>query len=142
MDETQVENILRHPLVAVASDSGVREFNAGQPHPRGYGTNARVLGKYVRERRLIGLEEAVRKMTSMPASAFRFQDRGQIRPGAIADLVIFDPNTIIDKATFDKPHAYAEGVDRVIVNGVAVFEDGKMTGATPGAPVKGPGTAE
>lgn len=139
MDEQQVENIMRHPLVGIASDSGVREFNAGQPHPRGYGTNARVLGRYVRERKLITLEEAVRKMTSMPARAFRFDDRGVLRPGASADVVVFDPDTVIDKATFDAPHAYAEGFEFVFVNGVAVIRDGQMTGALPGRPVYGPG---
>lgn len=137
MDEGQVENIMRHPLVGVASDSGVREFNAGQPHPRGYGTNARVLGKYVRERKLIGLEEAVRKMTSMPALAFRLHDRGVLRAGAVADVVVFDPDTVADRATFDAPHAYAEGFACVIVNGTPVIRDAAMTGALPGRPVRG-----
>jgi N-acyl-D-aspartate/D-glutamate deacylase len=109
------------------------------PHPRGYGTNARVLGKYVRERRLITLEDAVRKMTSQPALAFRFDDRGIIRPGYAADLVLFDSEKVIDKATFEKPHQYPEGIPTVIVNGHVVLRDGQLTGLLPGEPVLGPG---
>jgi N-acyl-D-amino-acid deacylase len=139
MDEEEVEDILSHPLVAVASDSGVRSFGVGQPHPRGYGTNARVLGKYVRERKLIALEEAVRKMTALPAQAFRFADRGLVRPGYVADLAIFDPDAVVDKATFEQPHAYADGFRHVIVNGHLVLENGRMTGLLPGGPVLGPG---
>src|SRR5204863_5358153 len=95
MAEPEVENILKNPLVSVASDSGIRNIGTGQPHPRGYGTNARVLGHYVRDRHLITLEDAIRKMTSQPAAAFRFKDRGLIREGMNADIVIFDPDTII-----------------------------------------------
>jgi N-acyl-D-amino-acid deacylase len=112
------------------------------PHPRGYGTNARVLGRYVRERKLITLEDAVRKMTSLPASAFRFADRGLIRAGYVADLTIFDPETVSDKATFEQPHAYAQGVRHVIVNGRLVLEGGEMTGLLPGGPVYGPGMSD
>lgn len=139
MDETEVKNILAHPLVGVASDSGVRVFGSGMPHPRGYGTNARVLGRYVRELGVITLEDAVRKMTSQPATAFRMADRGTIRVGAFADLVIFDPDTVIDQSTFDQPHQYPLGIETVIVNGTVVFEDGKMTGAKPGDVIYGPG---
>jgi N-acyl-D-amino-acid deacylase len=135
MDEAEVVNILRCPLVAIASDSGVREFNTGQPHPRGYGTNARVLGRYVREQRVITLEDAVRKMTSLPAAAFRFRDRGLLREGFVADVTIFDPQRVIDRATFETPHAYAEGIEYVIVNGKVVLEQGKMTGAIPGTTI-------
>lgn len=142
MDEREVEQIMKHPLVSIASDSGVRSFGSGMPHPRGYGTNARVLGRYVRERKLITLEEAVRKMTSMPAIAFRLADRGLVRPGYVADLTIFDPETVSDRATFEKPHAYAEGVRHVIVNGRLVLHNGEMTGLLPGAPVDGPGTSK
>jgi N-acyl-D-amino-acid deacylase len=142
MDEEEVEDILASPLVSIASDSGVREFGAGVPHPRGYGTNARVLGKYVRERKVTTLEDAVRKMTSMPATAFRMADRGLVRPGYVADLTIFDPATVTDKATFEKPHAYAEGVRHVVVNGRLVLRDGEMTGLLPGGPVLGPGAAK
>jgi N-acyl-D-amino-acid deacylase len=139
MDEADVENILRHPLVAVASDSGVREFGVSQPHPRGYGTNCRVLGRYARERGVISMEDAVRKMTSLPATAFRFSDRGLVREGFVADLVAFDPATVEDRATFDKPHQYSVGMVHVIVNGQAVIRDGQMTGTLPGKPVYGPG---
>jgi N-acyl-D-amino-acid deacylase len=138
MNDTEVENIMRNPLVAVASDSGLRVFGVGVPHPRGYGTNTRVLGRYVREKKLFSLEEAVRKMTSMPAATFRFTDRGLIKEGYAADLVIFDPQTVEDRATFDKPHQYPVGLTDVIVNGVPVLRDGKMTGKLPGKPIYGP----
>jgi N-acyl-D-amino-acid deacylase len=139
MAEEDVENILRNPLVAVASDSGVREFGVAMPHPRGYGTNCRVLGVYARERRVITLEDVVRKMTSLPATAFRFADRGLLREGMVADVVVFDPSTVSDRATFEKPHAYSVGMVHVIVNGEFVIRDGNMTGALPGRPVYGPG---
>lgn len=139
MAEPEVENILKNPLVSVASDSGIRRIGTGQPHPRGYGTNARVLGHYVRERKLIPLEDAIRKMTSQPAIAFRFKDRGLIREGYVANLNIFDPDTIIDKATFEDPHHYSVGVRDVIVNGELVMENEKLTGKLPGRPVYGPG---
>src|SRR4029079_14127855 len=99
MDEREVADIPRCPLVSIASDSGIRSFGTGQPHPRGYGTNARVLGHYVREKHTIELEDAIRKMTSQPATAFRFSDRGLLRPNYVADVTIFDPATIIDKST-------------------------------------------
>jgi N-acyl-D-amino-acid deacylase len=135
MNETEVETIMRSPLVAVASDSGIRDYRVGVPHPRGYGTNARVLGRYVRERKVMSLEEAVRKMTSLPALSFRFQDRGTIKAGGAADLTLFDPATVIDKATFEEPHQYADGIAHVIVNGRFVLRDGEMTGELPGKPV-------
>jgi N-acyl-D-amino-acid deacylase len=109
------------------------------PHPRGYGNNARVLGRYVRELKLITLEDAIRKMTSLPAQTFGFRDRGLIREGFAADLVIFDENTIADQATFDKPHQYPLGISYVLVNGVAVFENNQMTTARPGIALRGPG---
>jgi N-acyl-D-aspartate/D-glutamate deacylase len=102
------------------------------PHPRGYGNNARVLGEYVRERKVITLEEAVRKMTSLPAAHFGFAGRGVIAEGAAADLVVFDPATVKDEATYPAPHAYASGIPHVIVNGVFVVRDSKATGARPG----------
>jgi N-acyl-D-amino-acid deacylase len=142
MDEADVSNILRHPLVAVASDSGIRVHGSGQPHPRGYGTNARVLGRYVRELKLLTLEDAVRKMTSLPATAFRFTDRGLVREGFAADLTIFDPAKVTDKATFDDPHHYAEGITAVLVNGQVVFADGQMTGTLPSQPLLGPGVKQ
>ena len=139
MDESDVVNILRCPLISIASDSGVREIGTGQPHPRGYGTNARVLGRYVREQHVITLEDAIRKMTSQPATAFRFHDRGFLRAGFAADITIFDPQRVSDLATFDKPHQYSVGIDYVIVNGEVVMEHEKMTEKLPGVGIRGPG---
>ena len=139
MSEDDVRNIMREPFTMIASDSSVREFNVGMPHPRGYGDNARVLGEYVRNQHLIPLEDAIRKMTSLPAQTFSLRDRGQIREGFVADLVIFDDATVTDKATFDKPHQYAVGFSNVIVNGQIVFDGLKMTGAMPGQPLYGNG---
>ncbi|MGH9947476.1 MAG: N-acyl-D-amino-acid deacylase family protein, partial [Pyrinomonadaceae bacterium] len=109
MNEEDVQNIMRQPFTMIAADSGVREFGSGVPHPRGYGNNARVLGRYVRELKIITLEDAIRKMTSLPAQTFGLRDRGQIREGFAADIVIFDEKKIGDKATFEQPHQYAEG---------------------------------
>lgn len=139
MSEDDVKTIMREPFTMIASDSGVRTFGAGVPHPRGYGNNARVLGRYVREQKLITLEDAIRKMTSLPAQTFGLRDRGQLREGFAADIVIFDDARIIDKATFDAPHQYAEGFSSVIVNGKVVFSDSKMTGEMPGAALYGAG---
>jgi N-acyl-D-amino-acid deacylase len=132
MSEGDVQNIMREPFTMIASDSGVREFGAGVPHPRGYGNNARVLGRYVRELKVITLEDAIRKMTSLPAQTFNLRDRGQIREGFAADIVIFDEMKVGDKATFEQPHQYAEGFSNVIVNGQVVFDGTKMTGIMPG----------
>jgi N-acyl-D-amino-acid deacylase len=132
MSDRDVERIMRHPHVGFASDASVLVMGSGVPHPRGYGNAVRVLGEYVRTRKVISVEEAVRKMTSLPAQHFRFADRGQIREGFAADLVVFDPKTVGDAATFEKPHAYATGVPHVLVNGVLVVKDGAHTGATPG----------
>jgi N-acyl-D-amino-acid deacylase len=136
MSEDDVKTIMQEPFTMIASDSGVRQFGSGVPHPRGYGNNARVLGRYVRELKIVSLEDAVRKMTSLPAQTFNLRDRGQIREGFAADLVIFDPATVSDKATFDKPHQYAEGFSNVIVNGQVVFDGTKMTGVMSGQPLK------
>src|SRR5688572_6630792 len=139
MAEQEVQDILKHPWVSVASDSGIREFGSGVPHPRGYGTNARVLGRYVREKKIITLEDAVRKMTSLPAMAFRMNDRGILRPGYVADITIFDAEKVVDEATFEKPHQYSKGVECVIVNGYPALRGGTMTGLLPGEPIVGPG---
>jgi N-acyl-D-amino-acid deacylase len=141
MDEADVKRIMQEPFTMIASDSGVRQVDESVPHPRGYGNNARVLGRYVRELKLISLEDAVRKMTSLPAQTFGFRDRGLIREGFAADLVIFDDNTILDQATFDKPHQFPVGISFVIVNGAAVFENNQMTLARPGVALRGPGYA-
>jgi N-acyl-D-amino-acid deacylase len=141
MNEDDVQRIMKEPFTMIASDSGVRQFGSGVPHPRGYGNNARVLGHYVRELKLISLEDAIRKMTSLPAQTFGLRDRGQIREGFAADLVIFDENTVGDKATFEQPHQYAVGFSSVIVNGQLVFDGEKMTGAMSGQPLYGNGRA-
>ncbi|MBK8811839.1 MAG: D-aminoacylase [Acidobacteria bacterium] len=139
MNEDDVQNIMRQPFTMIASDSGVARFGAGVPHPRGYGNNARVLGRYVRELKIITLEDAIRKMTSLPAQTFNLRDRGLIREGFAADIVIFDENTVADKATFENPHQYAEGFQTVIVNGEIVFDGTKLTGKMPGKALRGPG---
>ena len=118
MSDEDVDRIMKHPYVAIASDSSLLTLDEGAPHPRGYGNNARVLGEYVRTRHVIGLEEAVRKMTSLPAAQFRFARRGLLAEGYAADVVVFDPATVADRATFEKPHAYAAGIPFVVVNGV------------------------
>jgi N-acyl-D-aspartate/D-glutamate deacylase len=132
MGNQDVERILRYPNTAIGSDGGVREFGVGVPHPRSYATNSRVLAEFVRKRNVITLEDAIRRMTSLPARTFRFQDRGLIRAGFAADLLLFDPAKVEDKATFQSPHQYTEGFDYVFVNGRAVVEEGKATGAMPG----------
>lgn len=139
MNETDVENIMRQPFTMIASDSGVRDFGEGVPHPRGYGNNARVLGKYVRELKIISLEDAVRKMSSLPAQTFNLRDRGLLKKGFAADIVIFDENTVGDKATFAQPHQYAVGFQNVIVNGEVVFDGEKMTGKMSGQALFGNG---
>lgn len=135
MSDEDVERIMRHPFVGIASDSSVLTPGSGVPHPRGYGNNARVLGEYVRKRKVIALEEAVRKMTSLPAEQFRFRGRGLLKPGSAADVVIFDPATVADTATFEKPHGFATGVRDVLVNGVPVVRGGEHTGAKPGVAI-------
>jgi N-acyl-D-amino-acid deacylase len=139
MNEEDVVRIMQFPYAMVASDAGILEFGAGVPHPRGYGTNARVLGRYVREQRVIRLEEAIRKMTSLPAQRFRLTERGLVRPGMWADVVVFDAGKVRDAATFEKPHAYAEGFRYVLVNGVVTIEEGKHSGARAGQVLLGPG---
>jgi N-acyl-D-amino-acid deacylase len=111
----------------------------GLVHPRSYGTFARVLGKYVRTDSVLTLEDAVRKMTSATAARLMLRERGLLREGMYADVVVFDPTTIIDHATFEKPHQLSTGVQYVFVNGVAVVSQGKHTGAKPGRVVRGPG---
>jgi N-acyl-D-amino-acid deacylase len=132
MGPDDVERILKYPNTAVASDGGVREFGVGMPHPRSYACNARVLAEYVRKRKVITLEDAVRRMTSLPARTFGFRDRGVIREGAAADILIFDPAKIEDKATFQQPHQYSEGFDYVLVNGTVVVDNGKLVDVRPG----------
>lgn len=142
MSEEDVARILQYPYTMIASDAGVIQFNKNVPHPRGYGSNARVLGRYVREKQVLRLEDAVRRMTSLPAQRFRIDNRGLIRVGYAADVLIFDENKITDKATFEQPHAYSEGIDVVLVNGVAVLENGKHTGKKSGEIIYGKGKLE
>jgi N-acyl-D-amino-acid deacylase len=132
MSEDDIIQIMRDPNVSVGSDSGVLAFGEGVPHPRGYGNNPRILGRYVREQKVISLEEAVRKMTSLPAAQFRFSKRGMIRKGYAADLVLFNRETVSDRAAYGNPHQYPDGIPIVIVNGMPVLRDGKSTGARPG----------
>ncbi len=136
MSEDDVKNIMRQPFTMIASDSGVREFGRGVPHPRGYGNNARVLGVYVRDLKILTLEDAIRKMTSLPAQTFNLRDRGLLRENYAADLVIFDEAAITDKATFENPHQYATGFRAVLVNGRIVFDGETMTGVMPGAALR------
>jgi N-acyl-D-amino-acid deacylase len=139
MGEDDLVRILRHPATMIASDGEVPTFGRANPHPRSYGTFARVLGRYVREKLVLTLEDAVRKMTSFPASRLRLHDRGVLRPGMKADITVFDPAAVRDRATFDEPHQYAEGFTLLIVNGQLVFENGQMTAARPGRVLYGPG---
>lgn len=139
MGEEDVQRIMQFPYAMIASDAGIPAFGRGAPHPRAYGTNARVLGRYVRELNIIRLEDAVRKMTSLPAKRFNLHDRGLLTPGMAADIVIFDPNTIIDKATFEASHAYSEGMSYVLVNGKLVINKGEHNQSKPGQALKGPG---
>ena len=136
MSEADLKVFLAHPLTMIASDAAPRKFNDAVPHPRGYGNNARVLGRYVRDQKVLTLEDAVRKMTSLPAKTFRLRDRGELRPGAIADVVIFDPATVSDPSTYADPHHYAVGFSDVLVNGVPVIRAAQLTGARPGTPVR------
>jgi dihydroorotase/N-acyl-D-amino-acid deacylase len=139
MSERDLVRILRHPATMVASDGSIPTFGQANPHPRSYGTFARVLGRYVRDQKVLPLEEAIRKMSAFPAARLGFADRGVLKAGLKADVVVFDPATVRDTATFDKPHQYAEGFAQVIVNGQMVFENGDMTPARPGRVLYGPG---
>jgi N-acyl-D-amino-acid deacylase len=136
MSEPDVQKFMQHPNTMFASDSGVRRFGEGVPHPRGYGNNARILARYVRDLHVLGLEDAIRRMTSLPATTFALRDRGLVREGWRADLVVFDPGKVQDNATFAEPHQYATGFARVYVNGVAVIQNDKHTGARPGRPLR------
>ncbi len=143
MDEQDVRTALKDPLISIDTDSAARAEDGplaeSKSHPRGWGTFARILGHYVRDERLLTLEEAVRKMTSQPASRVGLLDRGILRPGMAADITVFDAATIRDVATFADPNHYAVGVKYVFVNGQAVVKDGGMTDARPGRPLRGPG---
>ncbi len=139
ISEEDVVRIMQAPWTMVASDGEAPVFNRESPHPRAYGTFPRVLGRYVRELHVLTLEDAVRRMTAMPASRLKLMDRGLLRPGFRADVIAFDPDQIVDRSEFTKPHQYSEGVQLMIVNGDAVMVDGKLTGARPGQALYGPG---
>ncbi len=139
MDEKDLIRILQYPFNMVASDAGIAKFGSGMPHPRAYGTNARVLGRYVNELNVLRLEEAIRRMTSLPAQKFNLRDRGLIREGMAADILVFDEKTVGDAATFTAPHAYSKGFKYVIVNGEVTIDNGKHTGVRNGSVLKGPG---
>lgn len=132
MGEEDVKRIMQYPFNMFASDATIRVLNAGMPHPRGYGTNARVLAKYVREEKVISLEEAIRRMTSLPAQKFQLKDRGILKDGMAADIIIFDEKEVRDVSTFEKPHAYSAGFHFVIVNGVLTVEHEKHLGIRAG----------
>ncbi len=142
MSEEDVERIMQHPATAIGSDGGLSVFGEGAPHPREYGTFARVLGTYVRERGIITIEDAVRKMSGATAQRLGIRDRGVLREGYYADISIFDAKVIRDLATFEEPHQYAEGVEYVIVNGSLALDDGVVTNARPGEILNGPGYVE
>jgi N-acyl-D-amino-acid deacylase len=140
MSEENLERILAHPLGMVCSDGGAFATDGpsrrGSPHPRGLGTFPRVLGRYVRERKALTLEQAVRKMTAMPAERIKLRDRGRLAPKLAADLVVFDPATVIDKATYEEPFQYPEGIRAVVVNGQVAFRDGERTKGAAGRGLK------
>jgi N-acyl-D-amino-acid deacylase len=143
MSEDDIRTAIRHPLVSMCTDSGASAtdgiFSKKRNHPRGWGTTARILGRYVRQEKLIPLEEAVRKMTSLPATRMKLDDRGLVKPAYFADIVAFDPETVIDKSTYAHPWAYSAGIPYVAVNGELVVDGGVITAARPGRILRGPG---
>ncbi|MDE2783839.1 MAG: D-aminoacylase [Gemmatimonadota bacterium] len=145
MSEDNTERMLAHPLGMVCSDGGAYApygpLSRSSPHPRGYGSFPRVLGHYVRERGAMSLESAVHKMSGLPARKLGLRDRGVLRAGAVADIVVLDPDTVRDRATFDDPHQYPEGIGHVVVSGVHTIRDGEQTGQLGGRAVRGTGPA-
>jgi N-acyl-D-amino-acid deacylase len=139
MNESDLVRIMQYPFNMIASDAGIARMGSGMPHPRAYGTNARVLGRYVNELKTIRLEEAIRRMTSLPAQKFNLHSRGLIREGMAADLVVFDEKKVGDAATFTSPHAYSKGFNYVLVNGEIVVDNASFTGVRSGTVLKGPG---
>lgn len=136
MDESDVKELMKLPYLMIGSDGAMQIPGKGFPHPRSYGTYPRVLGRYVREEKVITLEDAIRKMTSLPANTFRIKKRGILKEKFYADIVIFSPEKIIDKATFSEPHQYPDGIEYVIVNGEIVVEKNRHTGKLPGMIIK------
>jgi N-acyl-D-amino-acid deacylase len=142
MDEKDVEDLMKLPYNMHGSDGGVQEVGRGVPHPRNYGTFPRVISYYVREKGILSLEEAVRKMTSLPAQVFRLKDRGLLNEGMYADICIFDIEKFRDKATFAEPHQYSQGLSYVIVNGKIAIQDNKHTQSKSGMVLYGAGKAQ
>ncbi|HEX8333440.1 MAG TPA: D-aminoacylase [Segetibacter sp.] len=139
MNEEDVKYIMQYPFCMVGADAGIPTPGKSMPHPRGYGTNARVLGKYVRDENVISLEEAIRRMTSLAAQKFGLKDRGILREGMAADIVVFDEKTVNDLSTFEQPHQYSKGFDAILINGGVVLENGKHTGGRSGKALYGSG---
>jgi len=142
MDEDDVRYFMKYPFNMVGADAGVPTMGKNMPHPRAYGTNARVLGKYVRDEKVITLEEAIRRMTSLAAQKFQLKDRGLLKEGYAADIVIFNETEVNDKATFENPHQYSVGFKYVLVNGQLIMDEGKHTGTRSGGSLKGTATTE
>lgn len=136
MNEEDLQVFLKHPLTMIASDGGPRRLGEDVPHPRSYGNNARVLGRYVRDLKILTLTEAIRRMTSLPAQTFHLKDRGMLKTGAHADIVVFDPAKVNDPSTFSDPHHYAEGFTHILVNGGVVIRDGQLTEIRTGGPLR------
>jgi dihydroorotase/N-acyl-D-amino-acid deacylase len=143
MREDDVRRALSHPLISIGTDSGAKAedgpLSESKSHPRAWGSFARILGKYVREEKLLPLEEAIRRFTSRPAARVGLADRGLLRPGLKADITVFDPARIRDVSTFNDPTHYSEGVQYVLVNGKAVVSGGRITNERPGEALRGPG---
>jgi len=140
MSEDDVKTVMRVPWVSIGSDGSALNLKyPGKPHPRSFGTNPRVLGKYTREEKVLQLEDSIRKMTSLPAQVLGLKDRGILKEGYWADVVVFDPDTVADTATYDNPKQYPKGIDYVLVNGTVVIDGGQHTGARPGRVIYGPG---
>jgi N-acyl-D-amino-acid deacylase len=143
MSEEDVRTAMRFPWVSVGTDAAAikpeGELGRGQPHPRAYGTFPRILGRYVRDARLLPMEEAIRKMTGLAAAQLQIRERGELHPGWFADIVVFDPATVVDNATFERPHQYSTGIRHVVVNGIVTVENEQHTGARAGRALYGPG---
>jgi N-acyl-D-aspartate/D-glutamate deacylase len=146
MREDDVRTALAHPIVAIGTDSGARAedgpLSISKSHPRAWGSFTRILGTYVRDEKLIPLEDAIRRFTSRPAARMGISDRGLVRPGFKADLTIFDLATVRDRSTFEEPNHYSEGIRHVLVNGQPVVRDGRITDARPGQVIRGQGYRE
>jgi N-acyl-D-aspartate/D-glutamate deacylase len=143
MSEEDLRMAMGQPWTSFCTDASLNAldgpFSTAKPHPRAYGSMARVLGRYVREERILTLEDAIRKMTSQPAQRVGLRDRGLLKPGFFADVVVFNPDSVTDKATFEDPHQVSRGIDHVFVNGKSVWEKGKWGGNYPGKALRGPG---